>query len=220
MNCNGCDGCGKGYPEITQIHPCQCFLAAFCTVDCFEQSSHKLECDLINGPISRLRGKSDIGQKLSKYTMMLYEFAEAETSGKESKRKEARNILNEITLRDANRNADLQTLLDGWNTKNTLAISYMQAGNRKAAESELNQIKGASNTVIAIFKSENRLSLKQRGKDIENAWNSYLQALRDAIMTVPKSGEPLLDAYSKFNDASLLAVSVGNTLGGGKDMTK
>jgi hypothetical protein len=152
--------------------------------------------------------------------MALYEFAEAETAKKKDKREEALSILNEISVKDAKRNADLQTLFDGWNTKNTIAISYMQAGNRRAAESELNQIKGASNTVIAIFKSENRLSLKQRNKAVENAWNSYLQALRDAITTVPKYDESLLDAYSKFNDAAMLAVSVGNTLGGGKDMTK
>jgi hypothetical protein len=398
MECNGCDGCGKTYPEIQQIHMCKCFLAAFCTPECFEQSEHKLDCELIDGtwdrvrgkaaltdfsaalskyaeimlgfvrdyyrnvaspdvemlndltnsiqlldqtrqnqlraglnvwnqhlvdalnatfdkdpistqdsldkaeqletavisifkaenrlslrqsgkdierawkkyadalrraillasdstratvnfkkaarlgeitgqvlsgkgyvnekfeliegPLSRVRGKSDFGQQLSQYTWSLYYYAEATGADKQMKQAESYALLQNIKARDEKRNGDLQTLLKGWNNKNILAINYMQNGEKRSAEAELNQVKGASDTLIAIFKSENRLSLKQRGKNIENAWNAYLQSLRESILNIPKTGEDLNYAYSKFNDTATMAVNVGNVLGGGKDMAK
>lgn len=247
MECNGCDGCGKTYPEIKQIHMCKCFLAAFCTPECFEQSKHKLDCELIDGtwdrvrgkaaltdfsaavnekfeliegPLSRVRGKSDFGKQLSDYTWSLYAYAEATGADKQMKQAESYALLQNIKARDEKRNGDLQTLLKGWNNKNILAINDMQKGEKRSAEAELNQVKGASGTLIAIFKSENRLSLKQRGKNIENAWNAYLQSLREAILNIPKTGEDLSYAYSKFNDTATMAVNVGNVLGGGKDMAK
>lgn len=220
MECNGCDGCGKTYPEIKQIHMCKCFLAAFCTPECFEQSEHKLDCELIEGPLSRVRGKSDFGGHLSDYTWSLYNYAEATGAEKDKKRAETFAILQQIKAKDEQRNKDLSRLLQAWNNKNLIAINDMQKGNRKGAEAELNQVKGASDTLIAIFKSENRLSLRQRGKDIEKAWNAYLQSLREAILSIPKTGEDLNDAYSNFNNTAAMAVNVGNVLGGGKDTTK
>jgi hypothetical protein len=219
MNCNGCDGCGKGYPEVKQIFFCKCFLVGFCSPDCFEKSGHLNECESIAGPLSRVRGKNDFGKHLSDYTWSLYHYAAATGAEKQMKQVETFTALQEIKSRDEKRNDNLQILLKGWNNKNLSAIDHMQQGQKRSAEAELNEVKNASDTLIAIFKAENRLSLRQRGKDIENAWNSYLQSLRDAILEI-SSSEGATVAYSKFNTTAMMAINVGNVLGGGKDTSK
>jgi hypothetical protein len=219
MSFEACDQCGKTTPQITEIYPCKCFLAAFCSSDCLAQSTHLSECELISGPLAKLKGRSDFGSKLSDYTMELYNYANEmnfDSTKASIHSANAVTILNGISVKNQSQNADLKSLLSSWHNKNISAINYMGAGMKGDAENALNQVKAASNTVIQIFKSNNRLSLRQKGKDIENAWNSYLQSLKDAIMEIPPKGGDMNRAYDKFSSASLMAVSVGRVLGGGK----
>lgn len=220
MSFEACDQCGKTTPQITEIYPCKCFLAAFCSSDCLAQSTHLSECELISGPLAKLKGRSDFGSKLSDYTMELYYYANEMNSNNPAQANihsaNAAKILTDISVKNQSQNADLKSLLSGWHNKNISAINYMGAGMKGSAENALNEVKTASNTVIQIFKSNNRLSLRQKGKDIENAWNSYLQSLKDAIMEIPPKDGDMNRAYDKFSSASLMAVSVGRVLGGGK----
>lgn len=220
MSFKRCDQCGKTTPQITEIYPCKCFLAAFCSSECLGQSSHLSECELISGPLAKLKGRSDFGSKLSDYTMELYNYANSNNSENSAEAQNnfasAATILRGISVKNSNQNIDLQALLQGWHQKNISAINYMSAGMPGDAENALNAVKSASNTVIQIFKSENRLSLRQKGRDIENAWNTYLQSLREAIMSVPSKNGDMNRAYDKFNNAGMMAVAVGRVLGGGK----
>lgn len=171
--------------------------------------------ELIEGPLSRVRGKSNFGVLLAQYTADLGKVALAtENSDRESASalKSLTDIANQV--KDSQRKGELRALLEAWHRKNIAAINAMLNGNESEAELNLDSVKTASNTVIAIFKSENRLSLRQKGKDIENAWNAYLQGLREAILAIKKTD--MGRAQRKFTDAESLAVSVGRVLGGGK----
>lgn len=215
MECNGCDGCGKTYPDLKQIFFCKCFLAGFCSTECFEGSSHLTECDQIAGPISRLRGSSDYGVLLSEYTMNLGKFAAGEITSEDAM-KRLTAIADQV--KNDQRRAELKVVFSLWHKKNTSAITSMLAGNKAAALKDMESVKTASQTVIALFKSENKISLRQRGKDIENAWNSYIAKLSEAIQSVPMKGTEV--DMGPFQDAAILAISVGRVLGGGKDVNK
>jgi hypothetical protein len=178
-----------------------------------------LKSELIEGPLSRARGKNEFGSHLHDYTWALYQYAKAEGAEKQMERAKTFAVLIEIKARDSTREQNLRKLLDAWNNKNLSAIDDMQRDEPGAADAKLNQVKTASNSLIAIFKSENRLSLRQRGKDIENAWNAYLQSLTEAIKSIPQ-GSIATYTYDKFNASAEMAINAGNVLGGGKDMTK
>jgi len=179
------------------------------------------EAELIEGPFSRVKGKSNYGELLSNYTKALGKFAMA-TGNADKERLDAMMALNSISdqVRDAQRKAELKLLFETWNKKNLAAITARLNGNESEAELNLDSIKTASNNVIAIFKSENKISFRQSEKTIERSWNAYLQSLREAILSVPKRGGDMSSAERKFDNAALLAISVGRVLGGGKDVEK
>lgn len=220
MDFSACDQCGKTTPEITEIYPCKCFLAAFCSSECLGQSVHFTECELISGPLSKLKGRSDFGSKLGDYTMELYKYANNMNSDNPAVAQlndaNAVMILTGISVKNQSQNEDLKRLLSSWHNKNISAINFMISDMKDNAETTLNEVKAASDTMIQIFKSANRLSLRQKGKDIENAWNAYLRSLREAILKVPPKGGDMNRAYGRFGDASSMGVSVGRVLGGGK----
>lgn len=219
MQCDGCDGCGKTYPELKQIFFCKCFLAGFCSPECFEQSGHLQECELISGPASRLRGtsyKTNFSDLLRSYAELL---KIAAISYLKNKIVPTVNELNELTdrieLLDAKRQEALLAGLRKWNRYHIKALQAVLMGRPKDAMDPLMKAKNLGQAVISIFKEENRLSLRQFGKDIERAWTAYTNALHDAIMASGEDDSGLAKAYAR---AQKVGFDSGRTLSGGKSV--
>lgn len=225
-----CSQCGK-HDSLLNMRTCICFEHSFCSEEHFNQHAHSKVVDEIHaqdvniGPnIRRLFKKGKFVEALTAYRAVFIEWRNAiilDTSGNISEPTDTKlidimltNAIEKFTTQVSNSRKDnfAKQLRNVFNNLKEAFRRWPVDEERIYGETQQTLLLNASGELLRKFKEENRLSLSQTSKAIENAWITFLMAVLDYGYIATEDQSIIL--HNRFNR---IVEPISRILGGGKD---